>query len=246
MDYKNGKIYTIRSYQTDDLYIGSTTQTLTKRLSTHKSNFKRWKNGKYSYTSSYDIIKYGDAYIELLELFPCSCKMELCRREGELIRSMDCLNKRIAGRTDKEYRDENKDKLKEYREENKDKTKEYDKEYYQENKDKRKEQQKEYCEANKDKLKIKKREYREANKDKIKDKLKEYYEANKEKLKIQAKKYYEANKEQSKEYSQANKERLNHKINCECGGKYTYKNKSTHFKSQKHQAHVSLNIFLQD
>jgi hypothetical protein len=40
MDYKNGKIYAIRSYQTEDIYIGSTLQTLTKRLSKHKDQFK--------------------------------------------------------------------------------------------------------------------------------------------------------------------------------------------------------------
>jgi hypothetical protein len=109
MDYKNGKIYTIRSYQTDDIYIGSTLQTLTKRLSKHKDSFKNWKNGKYHYVSSFELIKYDDVYIELIELFPCSSKMELNRREGELIRSMDCVNKRIEGRTKQEYYEDNKE-----------------------------------------------------------------------------------------------------------------------------------------
>jgi hypothetical protein len=31
--YQHGKIYTIRSFQTDKFYIGSTTQPLSKRLS---------------------------------------------------------------------------------------------------------------------------------------------------------------------------------------------------------------------
>jgi hypothetical protein len=152
MDYKNGKIYTIRSYQTDDIYIGSTTQTLTKRLSKHKSDFKRWKKGTYHYVTSYELIKYNDVYIELLELCPCSNKMELFRREGELIRSMDCINKNVNGRTDKER--------KEY-------IKEYKKEYYQENKEKLKIQMKEYKKENKEKIK----EYLEANKKKLKEKF---------------------------------------------------------------------------
>ena len=159
MDYANGKIYTIRSYQTDDIYIGSTTQTLTKRLSSHKMKFKNWENGKNRRTSSFEIIKYDDAYIELLELFPCSSKLELHRREGQLIREMDCVNKRVEGRTKKEYCEENKDKIKmknqKYREANKDKIKMTNQKYREENRDKMREARKKYYEANKDKLRHK-------------------------------------------------------------------------------------------
>ena len=35
-NYQNGKIYKIHSYQTDDIYIGSTTNTLSRRFSEHK------------------------------------------------------------------------------------------------------------------------------------------------------------------------------------------------------------------
>ena len=140
MDYKNGKIYVLRSHQTEDIYIGSTTTKLTKRLSKHKSDFKRWKNGKYNYITSFELMKYDDAYIELLELCPCDFKMELCRREGEFIRSMKCINKEIAGRTMDEWREDNKDKIKiqkrEYYETNKEIVKEYTKEYREKNKNK--------------------------------------------------------------------------------------------------------------
>jgi hypothetical protein len=141
MDYKNGKIYVLRSHQTDKIYIGSTTTKLSKRLSKHKSDFKYWKNGKYIYVSSYELMKYGDVYIELLELCPCDSKMELHKREGELIREMECVNKRIAGRTDKEYRADNKDKIKEYNKEWYEANQDKKKEYYQENKDKIKDRQ---------------------------------------------------------------------------------------------------------
>lgn len=192
MDYKNGKIYTIRSYQTDDIYIGSTTQTLTKRLSKHKQVFQSWKNEKYHYVSSFELMKYDDVYIELLELFPCSSKMELGRREGEMIRSMNCVNKRIEGRTKEEYYQDNKEYHKkwvgEYYERNKDKIKEYNKELYENNRHKRLQQAKEWSEANKDKI----------------------------------------------------AKRTQKKYDCKCGGKYTHQNKSIHFKTQKHQAHISL------
>jgi hypothetical protein len=133
MGYDKGKIYVLRSHQTDDLYIGSTIQPIYKRFYTHKNDFKRWKGGKQqNYLSSYELMKYDDVYIELLEEYPCKNKMELLRREGELIREMKCVNKHIAGRTRKEYREDNKDKRKKYREDNKDKLKEY----REENKDK--------------------------------------------------------------------------------------------------------------
>ena len=67
MDYKNGKIYAIRSHQTEQIYIGSTTQPLTKRLSKHKAQN----------CSSRLILQYEDAYIELIENFPCESKTDL-------------------------------------------------------------------------------------------------------------------------------------------------------------------------
>ena len=143
MCYDNGLIYTLRSHQTTDIYIGSTTQPLYKRIYQHKRHFKAWQNGKFWYVSSFELMKYDDVYIELLELFPCDSKMQLHKREGELQREMDCCNKFIAGRSKKEYYQDNKNKIKEYMktycETNKDKLKEYMKELYQKNKHKVKE-----------------------------------------------------------------------------------------------------------
>ena len=81
MDYANGKVYTIRSPHTTKFYIGSTTQSLSKRMAKHRLDYKSKKN------SSYDIFfALGNPYIELLELFPCKSKAELLKREGELQR----------------------------------------------------------------------------------------------------------------------------------------------------------------
>jgi hypothetical protein len=128
-DYSKGKIYTLRSYQTDEIYIGSSVNTLPKRLGYHKNNYKCWKNEKYNYVSSFELIKYDDCYIELLEDYPCENRNQLEKREGELIRSMDCVNKNIAGRTQTTYN-------KEYRVENIDKIKELQKNWYINNKEK--------------------------------------------------------------------------------------------------------------
>ena len=176
MDYANGKIYTIRSYQTDKYYIGSTTQPLSKRLSGHKTKFNQGNMD----TKSVEIVKYEDAYIELLEDYPCSNKRQLNKREGQLIRQYknECVNKNIAGRTIKEYEVDNKEKIAEdkrkYNELNKLKIAEQKKLNYENNKDSYLEYQKEYRVENKDKIAQKKKEYYELNKEAIKEKARLY------------------------------------------------------------------------
>jgi len=168
-NYQNGKIYSIRSYQTDMIYIGSTCQSLAVRKGAHKQNYQRYQNGKGNYVTSFEIIKYDDAYIELVEAYPCNNRYELCRREGELIREMDnVINKRIAGRTHKEWREDNKEYNKEYYEANKDKISEQMKQWREDNKDKQRELNKQYYEANKDNLREQRKVYNQANVNKYK------------------------------------------------------------------------------
>jgi hypothetical protein len=114
--YQKGVIYTIRSFKTDKYYIGSTTSPLYKRLYQHKQDYKRNKKGIFGKVSSCEILEFDDAYIELLENYPCNSKMELERREGELIRlyKNDCVNKCILGRTIEEWKEDNKEHLKKY------------------------------------------------------------------------------------------------------------------------------------
>ena len=111
--YKRGKVYTVRSHKTPLIYVGSTIEKyLSSRLSKHKNCFKRYKNNKFHYLAVFDIFELDrDCYIELYEDYPCDSKEQLERREGQVIRELDCVNKRIAGRTDKEYREDNKEQL---------------------------------------------------------------------------------------------------------------------------------------
>ena len=113
-NYQNGKIYCLRSHQTNKIYIGSTTQSLSHRKGEHKQAYKKHLEGKGYNITSLNITKFDDWYIELIEYFPCTSREELHKREGELIREMNCVNKVIAGRTQKEYRKDNEQKLKEY------------------------------------------------------------------------------------------------------------------------------------
>ena len=61
---------------------------------------------------------------------------------------------------------------------------------------------------------------------------KEWYEENRVKLRAQHREYYGNNAEKVKA-------RQNEKHQCECGGKFTHVNKARHFRSKKHQAHIS-------
>jgi hypothetical protein len=98
-DYSKGKIYKLWSPSTDLVYIGSTIQTLKRRLSGHKGDAK---NGRSC--SSKRIIAFNDYEIKWLEDYPCKKMKELNKREG--IVSLDYptrVNKQVAGRTDNEY-----------------------------------------------------------------------------------------------------------------------------------------------
>ena len=123
-NYQDGKIYTIRNYTDNSLiYVGSTTQTLSKRLVNHRSDCKTGK--KYSLYSHIVDNDWSNWYIELYEYYPCNERAELEKREGEIIREIGTINKMVAGRTHKEWREENADKIKENK-----------KKYYEENKEK--------------------------------------------------------------------------------------------------------------
>ena len=70
--------------------------------------------------SSFQIIQYEDAYIELFELHPCNNKQELEKKEGEYIRNMECVNKMKRPYTTEEEKKEKKEKdNKEWYEKNK-------------------------------------------------------------------------------------------------------------------------------
>jgi hypothetical protein len=175
-DYSKGKIYRITCNITGLNYIGSTCEpTLAKRLVKHVIDFKRWKNGNYCFVTSFKILENGNYEIVLIENYPCNSRDELHSRERHFIETLNCVNKCIPTRTQQEYREENKDKIKQYYENNKDKIREQDKQYYQDNKDKIREKSKQYRDDNKDKIREKEKQYRENNKDKIKERRSKLY-----------------------------------------------------------------------
>ena len=166
-NYQNGKVYTIRNYTDNEMiYVGSTTETLSRRLAKHRDNCKVGKKiSLYSHIVDND---WSNWYIELHEYYPCNNRTELEKREGEVIRGIGTINKCIAGRTKEEYREDNADKIKKYREDNA----EYFKKYREDNPEKIKKYTKKYREDNADKIKEKRKIYREDNANIIKEKAK--------------------------------------------------------------------------
>jgi len=199
-NYQDGKIYKIHSYKTNKIYIGSTTQPLCKRLSDHKTKFKRGNGG----TMSKKILIYDDAMITLIETYSCNDKNELEKRERYHIENNNCINKIIPTRTKKEYDIANKDYQiqyrinrieirKQYLIENVDKINQYVKQYKIDNKDKIKQYQKQYDKQyynnNKDKIKQNSIQKYINNKEHIKDQVKKYRLDNIDKIKIYQKQY---------------------------------------------------------
>ena len=135
-DYSKTKIYKIESQLGDKIYVGSTAKEyLSQRFQQHKNHYKHWKNGKACKTTSYELFdEYGpeNCQIVLIEEYPCSNIDAKNAREGHYIRELNCVNKVILGRTNKQYNEDNKEKRKEYYQENKEKMKQK----YEENKDK--------------------------------------------------------------------------------------------------------------
>ena len=141
--YQNAKVYKIVDKGFNKCYIGSTVETLSHRMAKHRFDYKKWRNGEKNFCSSFEMFEeFGveNVMIILIEKYPCKDREELQAREGQYIKNNECINKHIAGRTDKEYYQDNRERIlkrvKEYSETNKDKIKEWHGNYYQNNKEK--------------------------------------------------------------------------------------------------------------
>jgi hypothetical protein len=172
-DYKNGKVYKIVCNITGKVYVGSTTQTLSMRLTGHRKEYKRFKEGKRNNVSSFDIIQQGNYDIVLIENVSCESKEELHRRERHSIETLVCVNKIIPTRTQKEYleahKEEHREHMKAYYELHKKGIKEHQKVFYDENKEKINERHKAYYESHKEEINEKKKAKRKASKVKNKE-----------------------------------------------------------------------------
>jgi hypothetical protein len=157
-DYSKTVIYKIfcKDSNITEQYIGHTTD-FNERKRRHKSNCNNENDNKYN-LKVYQYIREKGGFenfeIVIIENYPCNNKKEALEREGYWIKELKVsLNTEIAGRTQKEYYQDNKEKIKEkikeYQEVHKEKIKENKKDYYQNNKNEilKKQKEKIICEC---------------------------------------------------------------------------------------------------
>jgi hypothetical protein len=111
IDYSKGSIYQIVNDVDDEVYVGSTCDKLTNRFHGHRGymNTKKYENIRlYQHIREIGIEHFR---IELIEYYPCNTKEQLHSREGHFIRERATLNKRIAGRTKKQFYETHKTEI---------------------------------------------------------------------------------------------------------------------------------------
>lgn len=234
-NYENGKIYRIVGANGNQ-YIGSTTETLSKRLARHRKYHKYPRN--HGVTSLLILKDDPDAKIILIENYPCQNSEELRAREQYWIEHIEggCVNKVRAYRPPevvkelaKEYREKNYEKIKQYKHDYFAKI--YEPEYYsrliklfkepdeieeeeQQRRKKKQEADRQYREHHKEERSEKWKDYYQDEEIKkvYRERSKKWYEENKEKAVEQRKKWYEENKEKhsklGKQWYEENKEKV--------------------------------------
>ena len=171
VDYSKSMIYKLccKDVNIKEIYVGSTTN-LIKRKYQHKADCYNKNRKSYNYYV-YKFIRSNGGFdnfdMVLIENYACNNKQELHKRERYYIELLGAnLNTYKPFTTEEEkkeqHKQQNKKYQKDYRENNKDKIKHH----YENNKEQINEKVKQYQEKNKDKIKDYQKNYREKQKQK--------------------------------------------------------------------------------
>jgi hypothetical protein len=184
--------------------------------------------------TSFEILKNDNYSIELLEKCEnITCRDELRAREGHFIRDIDCVNRCIAGRSKKQYSQDERELHRGC-----------ERRYYHANKEAIRERKRRYLEANKEAIKERQRKYREDNREVCLKRQRDYYHANREAIMEQRRQRKAANAEAAKtevETPKPNQDPLieqkrewkQERIRCEtCGATVTKGAYSNHKKAK--------------
>lgn len=222
--YHFGIIYKIISPNTNKVYIGSTTTTKSiekcSRWAHHRSVYKRYnkikEEDKKGYCKSILIFECGNAYIEVVEKYKCKDRIELEKREGDImLQTQNIVNKIIPGRTSRVKIP--KVKMPRVK--------------IPKDKNHKKKVRREYYLKNREKLLLSFNTYWKNNKEKITKRKNEYYKKNPQKL-----------EERKKKHSEYCKERNKRKYTClDCGDTGLLCHKLRHERSKKHKKMINKN-----
>ena len=159
VDYSKAKIYQVLNDVDDDVYIGSTCQSLNMRMVGHRKarTGTQYKNYKFYKTKIHEL-GVEHFYIELIKETPCENKEQLRAIEGEYIRKYGTLNSQLAGRTREEWHKEHKERKSEQNKINYPKVLDRKKEYRENNPEEYKKQKKKSYEKRKEKILAKNKE----------------------------------------------------------------------------------------
>ena len=98
VNYSKGKIYKVCCDETNKTYYGSTTMSLSRRMTCHRST-----KGRVVFQEMIS------PKIYLVEDFPCERKEQLLQRERHFIENNDCINRNVPSRTTKEWKRDNRE-----------------------------------------------------------------------------------------------------------------------------------------
>jgi len=228
--YSNGKIYKIVVNDTTEEYlpyIGSTTQTLSRRMLNHRANYKRYQGGKSKkISSSFDLFdKFGikNCKIILIEECPCDNKEQLLSKERHYFDNITNCNKLRPIVSKEEILQERKEYYQQVKADNPN----FSKEKYQSLKEKNPNICRErYLQAKANNPNFSKEAYQKHKERRLKD-AKEVYQKKKE-----------ANPNFLKEKYQRDKERQGEKITCVCGSVFCRGSKTKHLQSNTHKNYI--------
>ena len=107
-----GLIYKLISSYESQTYVGKTMLTDIERFNQHKRDYKAWLKGTQHYKSSYELIKHNDCTITVLESDIADDM--LSAREGYWHSQLDCANRYVPNRSQKQYHEDHREDKKRY------------------------------------------------------------------------------------------------------------------------------------
>jgi len=150
-----GIIYKLSCDEYDKVYIGSSVKTIEQRMSVHKDHFNKWMSKAGTrYCSSFEILKYPNVKIEVLEEIDYIDAHDTLLKQEEqkwIDTTLNCCNllraftpldikRQIRNETHKLWREANPEKFKatqkKYQQTHKNEKNEYRRKYSKENRDK--------------------------------------------------------------------------------------------------------------